>query len=296
MFKIPFQILTFFTVIFTIYSILLWFKFKKGNEQKVPKFHAFLNRFFSEFEPTRVLLDYLKRSYFLIYQSKAKGEVLAVTLIALYPAIFIVTYSILNAYTNVWYLSLLNMVLCAGIPFYMIKNKAKEKCRNIRVRIIDCYSSLAVLLSQNKMEVALQEVCRVSTGPCKNIFLEFNKLYNVDKLEAYEYLVNMVSDNYTDSVVQNLIKFEEYGTDPSQEILRVCKYASSMYYLESLKFKSFNYCKKFSVGSFFFNIILFYMGRAMAVGAGSQSSFVFLYICLLICIVVYLLCCIFESN
>lgn len=296
LFNFTINILIWFSVLFFIYSMVSLKKCSKGTYCKIPKFYDYLYLKFTTIPILDGFLSYLQKGFYLIYVDKDKSKIMSTTLLALFPSLFVLVFSFMNRFSYVWYLTALNFVVCLVFPIYFIKNFTSKRCLEIRKSMINSYSSLVALLGQNRMNVAIDELIKSSSGSRKAIFSLFRDKYSSDKLEAYDFLIEIMGDRYTDSIVKYLIKYEDYGIDPTQDIMDICGDAQQMYQLESMSKKNFRSIKIMAIWAIGFNIFIGWFGRALASNMqGSYNSFT-LYLAVFISFIVFLACFVFESN
>lgn len=289
------KVLIYSSVAFLIYSFYTLHKNKNVELLVMPKFYNFIYLKLSEFAFIRVFMEYLQKGFYLIYVDKMKSKMLSTTLICLYPSIFIIMFVFLNSFSYVWYFTVLNFILSLVFPFYFIKNYTLKRCINIRRSMISSYTSIAALLDQNRIPVAVEEVIKSSLGPRRIILQKFLDMYSADKILAYEFLVDILGDRYTDSIVKHLRKFEEYGINPMDEIMLICNDAESMYQLDIISKKNFTSIKIVSVGCLFFNIFVFFFGKALMANMGGTFGSFTMYFSAFVCSLVFISCFIMES-
>lgn len=290
------KVLIIFSVIFFTYSMITMRKSSKGKLVRLPKFYNYLYLKFTTIPIINGFLEYLQKGFYLIYVNKDKSKLMATTLLALFPSLFILVFTVMNYFSYVWYLTLLNFMLCLVFPIYFIKNFTSKKCLEIRKSMINSFSSLVTLLGHNRMSAAIDELIKSSSGPRKEIFCMFRDKYSADKLEAYDFLVDILGDRYTDSIVKYLIKFEEFGTDPTADIMDICNDAQQMYMLESMSKKNLNSIKMMSVWALGFNVFIGWFGKTLVTNMGGTNNSFTLYLSAFMCFAIFIACFILESN
>lgn len=296
LYSLVLKVLILYSVVFLIYSIFTIRKMGKGRLVKLPKFY---DKLYWKFNSTPILkefLDYLQKGFYLIYVNKERSKVMSTTLLALYPSLFILMFTFVNTFNYAWYLTVLNLFVCGIFPVYFIKNFTSKRCLEIRKSMINSYSSLVTLLSQNRMNVAIEELIKSSSGANKEIFCQFRDRYSADKLEAYDYLVEIMGDRYTDSIVKYLVRYEEYGDNPIMEVMDICNDAQQMYILESMSKKNLNAIKIIAIWALGFNIFIGWFGKQLSQNIGGGSNSFTLYLSVLICVIVFIACFMLESN
>lgn len=296
LYKLSLNILIIFSVVFFIYSLITISKLSKSQTVRLPKFYNYLYLKFTSIPILNGFLEYLQKGFYLIYVNKDKSKVMATTLLALFPSLFILVFTFMNTFSYVWYLTLLNFVLCLLFPVYFIKNFTGKKCLEIRKSMINSFASLVTLLGHNRMSVAIDELIKSSSGSRKEIFCLFRDKYSADKLEAYDFLVDIMGDRYTDSIVKYLIKYEEFGIDPTSDVMDICNDAQQMYMLESMSKKNLNSIKIMSVWALGFNIFIGWFGKTLVGNMGGTYDSFTLYLSAFMCFAIFIICFILESN
>lgn len=298
MYKLPLLVTITTSFILTIYTLILFVKIEENKLVFAPRIFVLLNNIYSSIPYVREFLRFLKKSYFLVFQNKLKGEILAVATLTYYPLLSVICYSILSRFTSIWYLNIVNIIICFVFPLLMLKSIVVSQCVKVQMQMIKVYSSLAVLLTQNKMEDAITEVIRGSTGKSKIIMRKFKEYYETNRIEAYDYLVTTLGDNYTETVVYNLIQLEEYGTSPTEEILRICQHALEMHKVASIRKSKYNGVKFACVAIAIINFILNQFSNTLLLNLGNKVSgdSIVLYCSIALCFCCLLACFLFESN
>lgn len=295
LYRLSLQVLIYTSVAFLIYSFYIMYKNRNKELLVMPKFYNFIYLKLYDIPFIREFFDYLQKGFYLIYVDKVKSKIMSTILLCLYPAIFLLTFVFLNRFSYLWYFTLLNLLICLVLPFYFIKNFSLKRCNAIRRSMISSYTSLAALLGQNRIPVAIEEVIKSSSGSKRLILQKFRDMYSADKILAYEFLVDILGDRYTDSVVKHLRKFEEYGVNPMDEIMKVCSDAEEMYQLDAISKKNFSSIKIMSIACLAFNIFVFYFGKALLSNMGSGYGSFTMYISAFTCTLVFVVCFIMES-
>ena len=83
----------------------------------MPKFYNFIYLKLYDTPLIREFFDYLQKGFYLIYVDKVKSKIMSTILLCLYPAIFILMFVFLNKFSYLWYLTLLNLLVCLVFPF-----------------------------------------------------------------------------------------------------------------------------------------------------------------------------------
>lgn len=296
MFKLPYRILVVFLVVYSAYSAFVLYKCMTGTLKGVPRFHSIIQKTLNSFDFLSDFLLALQRKYYLIYLDKTIAEVFSVTLLSLYPVFGVIIFNFLGNFSNKWYLLIPNFFFAFIIPFLFIKNSNRAKCSSIRKSMVDSYMSLVILLTQNKMDSCIYELQRSTNGNVSKIYKIFSNKYNKNKAEAYQFLLDVVGDNYTDTVVKNLIKYEEYGVAPLEEVTRICEHALDMFAIEELKRTKLKQVKLFAFGAIPFNLVMDGFARKMVSDVGGGLNSIFLYISMLILTTVLLLAFLYDNN
>lgn len=289
------KILIYSSVAFLIYSFYTLRKNRNKELLVMPKFYNFIYLKLYEVPFLRGFMEYLQKGFYLLYVDRVKSKIMSTILICLYPAIFILMFVFLNMFSYLWYFTILNLLICLVFPFYFIKNYSLKRCNAIRRSMISSYTSLAALLDQNRIPVAIEEVIKSSTGTKRLILQKFRDMYSADKLLAYDFLVDILGDRYTDSIVKHLRKFEEYGLNPMDEIMAICNDAEEMYQLDAMSKRNFNSIKIMSVGCLAFNIFIFFFGKALMSNIGGTFGSLTMYISAFTCTLVFVACFVMES-
>lgn len=297
MYNFTLKVVVFTSIALAVYSSIVLFKISKNTLKTPPRVFVLLNDIYSSIPSVNVFLMFLKKAYFLMFLDKIKGEILSVITVTAYPLVFLLSYCFLSNFTDIWYLNVLNLLVCSVFPLLLIKSFVIDGCRKIQMRMIKLYSSFAVLLTQNRAEEALTEIIRTSSGKEKIIALKIKELFLTDKALAYDYLITTIGDNYTESVVYNLIQYEEYGTIPTEEILRICSYALEMDKINNLRRSKLGAAKISCILIAIINIIINWFTNQMVTNlGGSFNNNFLLYASLFICFISLLACFIFEYN
>lgn len=245
---------------------------------------------FSEF------LNYLQRAFFLIYVDRVKSELLSALVVTLVPSLVIIMYGVLSSFCPVWYLNLATLILCCSIPFYIIKSYLNKKCLYLRMDLLNSYTTMTSLLNGNSIMSILDEVINSTYGSTKKIYLEFARIYPVDKQEAYDFLKYISGDVYTHSVVDSLVRYDYDGKDTTSEINETCKQGLSIYGLQREGFASFLDLKLSSIVMSIACVFLIFVGKHLANTMKFEYNDTIGYVCILIAISSLGLTFMFESN
>ena len=298
MFSFVLAFIVLVSIYFVIRTLITVVLIDDGKLNKAPKLYIALNSVCDALPLVRDFSRFLKKSYFLMFQNKLKGEIMAVSTIAMYPVVSTLCFVFLSTFSNVWYLLLLNLIICFVFTLLFIKTIVINGTLKIQNEMVKVYLSLGILLSKSKMEDAITEVIRGSSGKPKIIMERFKELYLTDRTAAYDYLVSTVGDNYTESVVYNLIQLEEYGTSPTEDITRTCRYALDMAQILQIRKNKFNGLKLGCVGVGFINIALHKFSNQIVhnLGYSISKDSTILYGTVLVCFICLLAIFLFESN
>ena len=241
-------------------------------------------------------LDYLQRAFYLIHVDRIKSELLSSIIVTLVPPIMIISYGVISSFCPVWYLNIATFILCIMIPFYVIKAFVNKRCLYARMDLLNSYTTVTSLLNGNSIMSILDEVIGSTYGNTKKVWLEFARLYPVDKMEAYSFIKYISGDTYSHSVVDSLIAYDYEGRDTTSEINEKCRQGLDLYGLQREGFSSFLDLKLSSCVMFIACIGLIYVGKYLAKTMQFEYNDNLGFLCLLIAITSLGLTFMFESN
>lgn len=285
------------SVLITVYAFYI-IKFTNLNRYKTKLPFPFESAYkvLSELPVFSGFLNYLQRAFYLIHVDRVKSELLSAIIVTLVPPMIIVLYGVISAFCPVWYLNLATFILSCSIPFYIIKSYVNKKCLYCRIDLLNSYTTVTSLLNGNSVMSILDEVIGSTYGATKKVYLEFARLYPVDKQEAYDFLKYVSGDTYSHSVVDSLMAYDYDGIDTMSEINEKCKQGLDIYNLQREGFASFLDLKLSSVVMFIACIGLIYTGKYLAQTMKFEYSDTLGYLCLLLAISSLGLTFMFESN
>lgn len=289
-------VLIVFSVLFALFSISTAKKLSRTKVKSVPKVYGFIFDKLNGYEMFSYLLGYIESRFALITADLVLGRLYAVLLVTLYLPLFVLTFSFLNSYATTWYYTVLNLLCCGVFPMFFIKSISNRKCIAIRQDIMQSFMTLAALLNSNKLEVAYDRLIDSNVGNVKKIWEDFLDTYSTNRVEAYSNLQCLVGDSYTNTIVNNLVRFEEDGIDPASEILRIAERALVIYRLEVLKAKSLGGMRLVVGVCILFNLGLGVFGKMLAANLDLTHDGSILYVCLLMCFISYILSLFFEGR
>ena len=292
-----FIVLFSFSLIALLYGIYI-IKFANLNNYKNKLPFPFESAYvvLSELPVFSGFLNYLQRAFFLIHVNRVKSELLSSIIVTLVPPLIIISYGFLSSFSPVWYLNLATLVLCILIPFYVIKANVNKKCLYRRIDLLNSYTTITSLLNGNSIMSILDEVIGSTYGSTKKVYLEFARLYPVDKQEAYDFLKYVSGDSYSHSVVDSLMAYDYDGRDTMSEINEKCQQGLSIFNLQKEGFASFLDLKLSSAVMFLACLGLIYVGNVLAQTMKFEYSDTIGYLCVLISISSLGLTFMFESN
>lgn len=295
--KISFYIVVALSVLLLMYALYI-INFTNLNRYKnrLPLIFELAYKVLVKIPAFSAFLIYLQRAFYLIHVDRVKSELLSAIIVTLVPPLMIVTYGIVSAFCPVWYLNLATLILCVAIPFYIIKAFVNKRCLFKRIELLNSYTTITSLLNGNSVMSILDEVIGSTYGSTKKVYLEFARLYPVDKQEAYDFLKYVAGDTYTHSVVDSLMSYDYDGKDTTGEINEKCRQGLEIYNLQREGFSSFLDLKLSSVVMFIACIGLIYTGEYLGKTMKFEYNDTLGYLCLLIAISSLGLTFMFESN
>ena len=295
--NILFYILVASSIICLVYAFyIINFTNLKRYRDRLPFPFESAYKILSELPVFSTFLSYLQRSFFLIYVDRVKSELVSSIIVTLVIPIIIIMYGIVSAFCPVWYLNIATLILCVTIPFYIIKAHVNKKVLYSRINLLNSYTTVTSLLNGNSVMSILNEVIGSTYGNVRKIYLEFARLYPVDKQEAYDFLKYVSGDTYSHSVIDSLMAYDYDGKDTMQEINEKCRQGLQIFNLQKAGFASFLDLKLSSMVMFLACIGLIYTGRYLAQTMKFVYSDTLGYLCILIAISSLGLTFMFESN
>lgn len=282
------------TILYAFYVIRFTNLNKYRDRLPFPFESAF--KILSDLPVFSIFLEYLQRAFYLIHVDRVKSELLSAIIVTLTVPGILLIYGSVSTICPVWYLNLATFILCCAIPFYIIKAYVNKRVVYCRYDLINSFTTVTSLLNGNSILTILDEVIGSTYGSTRKIYLEFARLYPVDKQEAYDFLKYISGDSYSHSIIDNLMQYDYDGIDTTQEINEKCKQGLRLLDLQKAGFSSFLDLKVSSVmmtlacvgliqaGKFLSNIMKFSYNDNLG------------YLCVLIAIASTGLTFVFESN
>lgn len=292
-----FKSLLFGSVICVVYALyIINFTNLKKYKDRLPFPFESAFKILSELPAFSTFLDYLQRSFFLIYVDRVKSELISSIIVTLIVPIIILLYGTVSAFCPVWYLNVATLLLCIIIPFYMIKAYVNKRVLYSRIDLLNSYTTITSLINGNSVMSILNEVIGSTYGNTKKIYLEFARLYPVDKQEAYDFLKYVSGDSYSHSVIDSLMAYDYDGKDTMQEINEKCRQGLQIFNLQKSGFTSFLDLKLSSIAMTIACIGFIFAGKYLADAMKFVYSENIGYLCVLIAITAIGLTFVFESN
>lgn len=292
-----FKVLLSISVLILVYGIYITkFTNLSRYKHKLPFPFSSAYKVLSELPVFKGFLTYLQRAFYLIYVDRVKSELMSAILVTLVPPFIIILYGVVSSFCPVWYLNLATFILCISIPFYVIKASVNKKCLYKRVDLLNSFTTISSLLNGNSIMSILDEMIGSTYGSTKDIYLEFARLYPVDKQEAYDFLKYVSGDTYSLSVVDSLMLYDFEGRDTMSEVNNKCKQGLNIYNLQKEGFASFFDLKLSSCVMFLACLGLIFMGNYLGDTMKFEYSNTIGYLCVLIAITSLGLTFMFESN
>lgn len=280
-----------------VYGIyILKFTNLRRYSEKLPFPFESAYKVLSELSIFSIFLDYLQRSFFLIYVDRVKSELMSSIVVTLVPPLVILLYGIVSVFCPVWYLNIITFLLCVLIPFYIIKAHVNKKSLYCRIDLLNSFTTITSLVTGNSIMSILDEIIGTTYGSTKKVYLEFARLYPVDKEEAYEFLKYVSGDSYSHSVVDSLILYDYEGKDTMSEINEKCKQGLKIFNIQKEGFASFMDLKLSSAVMVLACVGLIYTGKYLGQTMKFEYSMTLGYLCVLIAISSLGLTFVFESN
>lgn len=284
------------SIIFLAYGMYLVLVSSKRNNFSLPfPFNSIYNSL-SEVSVIKVLLEYLQRSFYLIYVNKAKSEVLASLCVTLIPAFSFILFSILNLFSPVWYLSLALLIVCMILPFYVLKGNVTKKCIIIRIKLLRSFTSFTSLLANGTIVSATEDMIFSSNSFIRAIYKEFLRIYRMNKSEGYEFLRYISGDSYSVGVIDALQSYDEDGEDPTDEVNKMCKQGLDIFTLQLLGFKGFVDSKWSAIVALAGCLGLKFFGNFLGNLMNFQYNEVLGFAAIVCVMLGFTLCFVFESN
>lgn len=289
-------VIVLFSFTMLVYGLYLLLTLDKRKHFGLPfPFNAIYNAL-SEISIVKILLEYLTRSFYLIYVDNLKSEVLASLCITLVPSISILVFTLLNVFSPVWYLSVSLLIVCIIIPFYMLKSYVTKKCIQIRISLLNSFTSFTSLLSNGTIMTAAEDMI-FSAGPVvREIYKEFLRIYRMDKKQAYEFLRTVSGDSYSIGAIDILQNYDEEGIDPTDEVNKICKQGLDIFRLQLLGFKGFIDKKLSCLVALAGCIGLRFLGNYLGEIMNFQYNETLGFLCIVVVMIGFGLCFAFESN
>lgn len=292
-----FNILILISLLTTAYAFYI-IKFTNLNRYKkrLPFPFESAYKVLSEIPVFSGFLNYLQRAFYLIHVDRVKSELLSAIIVTLVPPMIVVLYGVISIFCPVWYLNIATALLVLAIPFYIVKSYVNKKCLYCRIDLLNSYTTVTSLLNGNSIMSILDEIIGSTYGSTKKVYLEFARLYPVDKQEAYDFLKYVSGDTYSHSVVDSLMSYDYDGVDTMSEINEKCKQGLYIYNIQRDGFASFLDLKLSSIVMFLACVGLIYTGKYLAQTMKFDYSDNLGYLCLLLSISSLGLTFMFESN
>lgn len=228
-----------------LYTVFALKKFKKSPQDRVPPFFQYFYDVFTETNVLGNILENYYRECRLIYGSTAYAEVMVAAAVLLYPCVYVLLLYVTVLCVQEWYFIVLLAVAELVIPYLLITNRLMAKAARIREGMVGVYESSERFFA-NKYSVVdtFVEVARNQSGSKATILNKFINIYSQDPSDAFDYLNDVIGDEWGTGFCQYVHSYDDEGIDPCSSIRKLVNYARRDY---SFKRKASNSCKAYQM-------------------------------------------------
>lgn len=298
LFKVILFIITGIITLVGIYALISLKKFKKSNQDEVPVFFQYFYDVFTESGLLGNIVKGYMRECRLIYGSGPYAEVVVSTTILIYPCIYVLLLYVTVLCVKEWYFVLLLAIAELMIPYLILTNRLMVKARIIREGMVNIYESSERFFANGYSVIdTFTELARNQSGAKARILKKFINIHSQTPAEAFDYLNDVIGDEWGTGFCQYVNSYDEEGLDPCESIRKLVIYARHDY---SIKRKAANACKahKILIGvSTIITIVCKFMVDQNAASFGIPAPLGFLTTISFFCVVIaFILVLIFERG
>lgn len=232
--KIAFIILCTFLVIFALYSLSIIHSKNVRIQEGLPQPYKAIYERATKIPFINLEVERYENSLGLINGSRQIGKLIASVYCGLIPAIVILLITLTFNYVTIWYYAICISFFGLTIPYLFITNRISKKARMLRTANLKYYQAAERYFSRGtQTSETFNQLKITSTGSLRKVYTNFSNKYFVKPSEAYDDFVITLNDKYAKSFMKAVIKYDESGENPCEDIHSLVRTGSTHYRLIS---------------------------------------------------------------